>query len=184
MEKDMEGNNINRLFFITGAESTGKSTLTDELARRFGGTGVPEFARTYLETIARPYTYNDVEIIARRQIGLIYENRQKPLVFFDTCLIILKVWFCEVFNRVPEWLENEIPMIGQGIYLLCEPDLPWQFDPLRENPHRREYLSRQYEKEIRAAGFDFFRISGSGQERVQCATEIVNRFINFDIGQK
>jgi len=173
----MDGRGMKRVFFITGAESTGKSTLTEQLARHFNGACIPEYARTYLESINRPYTFEDVELIARRQILLIRENRHREPVFFDTCLIILKVWFREVFDRVPAWLDQEIPLSGQGIYLLCEPDLPWQYDPLRENPHRREYLSEQYEQELNTAGFRYFRVSGTGEERIQNAIEIINRVL-------
>lgn len=173
----MDDRSISRVFFITGSESTGKSTLTAKMAEHFGGIGVPEFARTYLESINRPYNFNDVEYIARRQIQLIYEYRESPLVFFDTCLIILKVWFQEVFHEVPDWLIEEIARAGEGIYLLCEPDLPWEYDPLRENPHRREYLSELYEKELKAAGFTYFRIFGAGEERVKNAIEIIDRVI-------
>jgi nicotinamide riboside kinase len=177
MEKGMEDSSLKKIFFITGAESTGKSTLTAELAQLFNGTGVPEYARTYLESINRPYDYSDVEFIARSQISLIYQHRMQPIVFFDTCLINLKVWFKEVYNRVPVFLEEEIPAAGQGIYLLCEPDLPWQYDPLRENPHRREYLTEKYIQEINAAGFIYFRVSGIGEERVRNAVEIINRLL-------
>jgi nicotinamide riboside kinase len=183
MAKSMEGGNMNRVFFITGAESTGKSTLTTALAEHFGGIGIPEYARTYLESIHRHYEYSDVEAIARRQIALIHENTG-PIVFFDTCLIILKIWFREVYNEVPDWLLKEIPLAGKGIYLLCEPDLPWLYDPLRENPYRREYLSQQYEIEIKAAGFTYFRVSGQGEERVKNAIEIINKVFKSGFGQK
>lgn len=173
----MVDSSINRVFFITGAESTGKSTLTHELAIRYHGIGVPEFARTYLESIDRKYNYSDIELIARKQIELIYRHRHHPIVFFDTCLIILKIWFREVYDLVPEWLDMEIPEAGQGIYLLCEPDLPWEYDPLRENPHRREYLSEQYVQELKAAGFTYFRVSGIGDERIQNAIGIINRIL-------
>lgn len=173
----MDGNRINRVFFITGAESTGKSTLTTQLAEHYGAVGVPEFARKYLESINRPYQLTDVEQIAKGQIDLIYKNRNHSLVFFDTCLIILKVWFNEVYHFVPDWLEMEIPLIGNGIYLLCEPDLPWQYDPLRENPTRRDYLNKQYEEELRKAGFSYFRVSGKENERTQNAIEIINRMM-------
>ncbi len=173
----MENSGLNKVIFITGAESTGKSTLTGQLASHFNAVGVPEYARTYLETLNRHYNYSDVEAIAHRQIELIQENQQMPLVFFDTCLINLKVWFREVYQTVPIWLEDSIPQAGQGIYLICQPDLPWESDPLRENPHRREYLSEQYEEELKAAGFIYFRVFGIGEKRVQNAIEIVNRLI-------
>jgi len=177
MEKGMVDNRVNRIFFITGAESTGKSTLTAQLAGHFGAIGVPEYARTYLETLNRPYQLEDVERIAKGQIDLIYQYRNRPLVFFDTCLFILKVWFKEVYQTVPDWLEREIPLIGKGIYLLCEPDLPWQYDPLRENPTRRDYLNKQYEEELQKAGFSYFRVSGNETARTQNAIEIINRML-------
>lgn len=179
----MDDNCLNSIFFITGAESTGKSTLTADLAMHFGGIGIPEYARTYLESLNRHYEYSDVEVIARRQIELIYQNRNRPLVFFDTCLINLKVWFREVYQRIPDWLEKEIPKAGKGTYLICQPDLPWQYDPLRENPLRRDYLSDQYEQELKAAGFVYFRVFGIGEKRIQCATEIVNRMRKPEIEQ-
>ena len=173
----MENSGLNKVFFITGAESTGKSTLTGELARHYNAIGVPEYARTYLENLDRHYEYSDVEAIARRQIELIIQNRTNPIVFFDTCLINLKVWFREVYQSVPFWLEEEIGLAGQGIYIICQPDLPWEFDPLRENPHRRDYLSEQYEQELEKAGFTYFRVFGLGEKRIQNAIEIVNRII-------
>jgi nicotinamide riboside kinase len=182
MEKIMVEQSIGRVFFLTGAESTGKSTLTGQLAKEFGGIGVPEFARTYLESINRKYNYSDIEAIARKQIALIYENKRNPIVFFDTCLINLKVWFREAFHKIPGWLDDEIPKAGRGIYLLCETDLPWLYDPLRENPHRREYLSEQYEAELKEAGFAYFRVFGKGDQRVQNAIEIVNRMMKKDSG--
>lgn len=183
MAEGME-NDLNRIFFITGAESTGKSTLTGELAAHFNGTGVPEYARTYLESIQRKYVYSDIETIARHQIDLIYQNRTGRIVFFDTCLINLKVWFREVYRKVPVWLEKEIPVAGRGIYLLCETDLPWEYDPLRENPDRRDYLTEQYEHEIKAAGFSYFRVFGTGGDRLLNAIETVNRVIRPEIEQE
>ena len=173
----MGNSGLKKVFFITGAESTGKSTLTGELANHYNAIGVAEYARTYLENLDHHYEYSDVEAIARRQIELIIQHRSGPMVFFDTCLINLKVWFREVYNTVPDWLEDTIPGAGQGIYLICQPDLPWEFDPFRENPHRREYLSDQYEQELKAAGFTYFRVFGLGEKRIQNAIEIVNRII-------
>jgi nicotinamide riboside kinase len=170
MEEKYE-RDMNHRFFVTGAESTGKSTLTSALAKHFSVRGVPEFARDYLEQLNRPYTYQDVEKIAQVQLSLIRQYQEEPLIFFDTCLINLKVWFREVYQQIPAWLEEAIPIDGQGTYILCEPDLPWEFDRLRENPHRREYLTLEYEKEIGFAGFDYFRVSGTGEQRLTLALD-------------
>lgn len=176
----MEERKLGRAFFITGAESTGKSTLTGQLAAEFSGIGVPEYARTYLELHGRNYDYHDLEEIARYQLRLITQNSSAETVFYDTCLINLKVWFNEVFQRTPEWLTEAIPVAGRGIYLVCQPDLPWQFDPLRENPHRRDYLNELYEKDINEAGFEYFRVFGTGNERLTNAIRIVKKCIEFE----
>lgn len=171
---------MKRHFFIVGAESTGKSTLTQDLACRFGAPGIDEFARGYLEKIGRPYMYADLERIARGQLSLIMENRDRELVFFDTDLINIKVWFQLVYQTVPDWLPGEIEKTGVGTYLVCQPDIPWVPDPLRENPGRRDYLNDLYEKELELAGFPYFRISGTGNDRLLLAVNIVQRVITSE----
>lgn len=175
---------MNGVFFITGAESTGKSTLTGQLARHFGCQGVPEYAREYLEALDQPYGYEDLETIASRQLDLISTHRDSELVFFDTCLFNLKVWFSEVFNKVPDWLAAALPEAGRGVYLVCQPDLPWEYDPLRENPHRRNYLNDLYETGIREAGFDYFRVAGLGGERLARAVDIVDNCLKIKMQHK
>ena len=171
---------MNRVFYIVGSESTGKSTLTRQLADHYGVPGVPEFARDYLEKLDRPYDFNDLELIARGQLELIRLHERLPLVFFDTNLINIQVWFQEVFSRIPHWFTVEIQQHRQGVYLLCQPDIPWEPDPLRENPDRRNYLNDLYEQELIVSGFPYFRVSGSGDSRFRCAREIVDSVIGQD----
>ena len=84
---------------IIGPESTGKSTLARELAEQFKGTYVPEYAREYVERKgSTEVTYDELCGIARHQIEEITSLpfREEPevgLYFFDTELIVTKVWF-------------------------------------------------------------------------------------------
>jgi nicotinamide riboside kinase len=159
-------------YVITGPESTGKSILTQQLAHAFNAIAEPEFARTYIESLNRKYQYSDVETIARQQIKQqrhhILQNTQ--LVSFDTGLIITKVWFEVVFNKCPHWLIealNTIPIAG---YLLCEPDLPWVPDNVRENGgHMRINLFNQYKAEIVRLNVPYAIINGVGNARLQNA---------------
>lgn len=134
---------------IIGPESTGKSTLAKYLARRYKGVLVPEFAREYMEALAPnyDYTYEDVVAIARHQVEEIV-SLSSTLVFFDTELIITKVWFLHKFGKCPEFLLDAIQRYKMDVYLLCYPDMPWQPDPVRENPDIRDYLFDWYEREI------------------------------------
>ena len=72
MEKGFNNRQLNtvpKIVVITGAESTGKSMLTEWLANYFQGQQIPEFARTYIEKLGRKYNYHDVEFIARNQVS-------------------------------------------------------------------------------------------------------------------
>jgi len=160
--------------FVTGAESTGKSELTSGLSNHYDSPFVPEYARDYLGSLNREYTKEDVCLIARKQIEQIRENQVRELVFFDTGLIITQVWLEVRFNSSPPWLEKAIREYGPGNYLVCQPDIPWVDDPLRENPDRREELNRLYIDKIKAAGFHYGLVEGMDEKRLSNAISIVN----------
>lgn len=149
---------------IIGPESSGKSTLAKYLARRYNGTYIPELARTYVERLTRPYTREDVETIARQQINELKEINSKlsapnsQLYFFDTELIITKVWFLHKYGTCPEWLEQALHDYPMDVYLLCAPDIEWVPDPVRENPNIRQYLFDWYEREIQALDIPYYII--------------------------
>ena len=162
---------------IIGPESTGKTMLAQYLAERYNGVFVPEYAREYMENLHRPYTYEDVETIARKQIEQL-QNRtgaagltakrsnseavqQEQPVFFDTELIITKVWFEHKYNKCPEWLLEALHRYPMDVYLLCYPDIAWEPDPVRENPDIRLELFQRYEAEIQALNIPYYIIRHS-----------------------
>lgn len=158
---------------ILGAESTGKSTLAKQLAEHFSGIYIKEYAREYVEALNHPYTERDVEIIARRQIEELSEQYDADYVFFDTELIITKVWFQDKYGTVPEWLEEAMLTLRPDFCLLLMPDLRFVDDPVRENPHRREYLTRLYESELTQYSIPYTCISGYGDKRLQYAIKAI-----------
>ena len=93
--------NIKRIV-ISGPESTGKSALTQALAEKFQTRWIPEYAREYVQSLNHPYQYQDVVRIARHQIGqeetIAEDVLPGNILFFDTWLIITKVWFDLVFG--------------------------------------------------------------------------------------
>ena len=153
---------------IIGPESTGKSTLASYLAHRYGGVLVPEYAREYMEkrACASTYTYEDVVNIAQQQVqqlqncihGGITEGYRSNVVFFDTELIITKVWFLHKFGKCPDFVEKALHDYPMDVYLLCYPDMEWEPDPVRENPDIREYLFEWYEKEIQKLEIPYYII--------------------------
>jgi len=105
---------------ITGAESTGKSTLTENLAKHFDTEFIPEFARDYIEKLPHNYTFNDVEIIAKKQKEQFESVRSKniQIIFIDTWLIITKIWFETVFYKKPAWIDREIAQSNIDLFLV------------------------------------------------------------------
>jgi NadR type nicotinamide-nucleotide adenylyltransferase len=158
---------------ITGPESTGKTTLAEELAQRLNATLIPEYARSYIENLDRPYTFSDVEMIAKHQMdeeGKFSGEGEDGILLMDTWLIITKVWFEVVFGRVPGWIEEQISKADVDLFLVCAPDIPWVADPVRENGgEMRLKLFDRYINEIKAHGFAFEIVTGTGNLRIQNA---------------
>ncbi len=170
---------------IVGPESTGKSELSIALASHFGGNYVPEFARTYVEKLDRNYLYEDVVFIAQKQIEEqdLYNNNNNILnpssiVFFDTELIITKVWLEFCYKSVPKFINERISNKYFDLYLLCYPDLPWVFDPVREHGgSERLFFFDWYKREIEKIGIPYVIIDGIGTIRTKKAIAAVNKII-------
>ena len=150
---------------IIGPESTGKSSLGQYLAKRYGATYVPEYARDYVASLHRPYTYDDVCHIARTQIEQIKEVgsgmwEASDIIFFDTGLIVTRVWFDYVYGAAPDWLLSAMQQYKMDTYLLTYPDIPWIPDPTRENgsDEIRLQLFHRYEQEIQALDVPYYII--------------------------
>ncbi len=161
---------------ITGPESSGKSTLTNQLADWFEGIGISEYARDYVKRLNRPYNKQDVETIGKRQllyykkIRRDYENKE-VFVFFDTFLIITKIWMQEVYHYCPVWLNLAIKENSANLVLLCQSDLPWQQDGVRENKEKRPYLYNRYRKELEYYQIPYSIVKGLGDARMQLAIQ-------------
>lgn len=156
---------------IIGPESTGKSWLAQQLAARFQTIWVPEFSREYLANIGRPYELTDVEKIAYGQM-LAIENakRMNPkMMFSDTESLVCKIWAEVVFGRCPDSIAALVKHQNFDFYLLCNVDLPWVADPLREHPNRREEIFLLYKKSLDRLGWPYAIVSGAGNNRLENA---------------
>ena len=158
---------------VTGPESTGKSTLAKDLAKYFKINAVPEYAREYLKNFAGDYTIDDVITIAEGQQKLISEREmQNPnILIADTELIVCKIWTEYVYNTTPDFIEKALSKQKFDFYLLCDIDLPWTYDPLRENPNldERKDLFQRYKSQLDKMKAPYGIVSGSGETRFQNA---------------
>ena len=167
-----------KIIVITGAESTGKSTLTERLANHFGAPYIPEIAREYVENLNHKYTYSDVENIAKMQIAKFnsISKSDAPYIFVDTWLIVTKIWFEFVYNKTPDWLIRKILKTKIDLFLVCDIDLPWIYDPVRENGgENRKILQNKYIENISEFNFEYKLISGIDDERFNSALNFLKQ---------
>ncbi|MFP5470355.1 MAG: AAA family ATPase [Bacteroidia bacterium] len=169
-----------RKIVIIGPECTGKTTLAGQLAEHYNTKFVPEFAREYLKEIGLDYTFDDVISMAQAQMDL--EQRfQAENLFVDTNLYVFKVWIEEKYNNTVDWLEEQIAEHKNSYhhYLLCDIDIPWQGDNLREHPNTedRQRLFNRYKELLEQDGTPFSVISGLGDARLKKSVEIIDALI-------
>ncbi|HNZ43613.1 MAG TPA: ATP-binding protein [Bacteroidales bacterium] len=156
---------------ITGPESTGKSMLAEQLAAYYHTVFAPEYARNYIDRINREYTFEDLAIIAKGQIAAERdaEKNADKILFCDTELTVIKIWSEHKYNMCPEWVAANLTKFTYDLYLLCDIDLDWKYDPLREHPHLRSYFFDWYYKELKDRNVPFKVVKGKGAERLKNA---------------
>lgn len=167
---------------VTGPESTGKTLISAYLAEQMNCPWVPEYARDYIGSLQRPYTYEDLIHISDTQVktfNTISQNKPSFLIL-DTWLIITKIWFLEVYGKYPPIIDKEIASHKIDLYIVCKPDIPWIPDPLRENGGiKRDYLMSRYLEEIRKTGSNFTEIGGKANLRYTNAMKAVKGQFNL-----
>jgi len=194
---------------VIGPESTGKSTLCQQLATHYHTTWCPEYAREYLLKHGMNYSYDDLLTIAKGQIQLEeeYEKRVRKsqnredrmttsgiktlssalagslssrLLFIDTNMYVMKVWCDFVFGKCHQYILDEIEKRKDeyDLYLLCNIDLPWVKDELREYPdiERRQELYNIYKNIMTSQTIPWVDISGDYEQRLQKAITTVDIF--------
>lgn len=148
--------------------------LAEALAARFGARLVPEVARTYLDG-RTDYSAADVIEIARMQVAAetaaLAEGHS--LLVCDTDLLVIRIWWEEKIGALPDELLELQALVSARAYLLAKPDLPWEPDPLRENPTDRPRLFRRYVSLLDRSPHPYGIVEGTGEMRLENALAAV-----------
>ena len=175
---------------ILGPESTGKSTLCALLADHYKTIWVKEYAREYLLTNGTAYTFDNLLDVAKGQVALEETaiqsfSKQQPakdheIIFIDTDMYVLKVWCEFVFDKCHNWILNQVVERNYDLYLLCDIDLPWVKDELREYPDlvTREKLYHHYKDIMVNQTVPWVNINGNYDERLKKAIIAVDTICN------
>lgn len=165
---------------ITGAESTGKTTLATALSGYYGEPWTSEYVRDYVDDIQRQLKEADLEDIARGQInqedtGLEKSNR---LVFHDTNLLSSIIYAKHYFDVSIDWINNAFVERDYALYLLCLPDIPWVADDgQRESPETRDTLHHTFKETLDHLKLPYIEVSGEQVKRMTTAVSAIDALL-------
>jgi len=164
---------------IVGPESTGKSTLSVQLAKHYGVPWVPEYARYYCAALTTDCTLQDEINMFHGQVALeesVLAAAEVSFIICDTTFLTVKIWSDEILGETPQIVLDAIKQRPYDLYLLLDIDLPWQEDPLRDFPHMREHFMQIWHKELQAINANFVLISGI-ENRFKNAVDAIDEFL-------
>lgn len=169
---------------LTGSESTGKSTLAARLAEHYGGLLVPEFVRSFVEERGGTIDFSDHGPIARGQMALedaalAHGDR---LVVQDTDLLSTVVYCRHYFGRCPEWIEQEALARRPDLYLLCDIDLAWTHDGVRDRGDRRDEMQALFREAVAGTAVPIVLIRGVGDVRFEQACSAIDLLLGSPAG--
>jgi NadR type nicotinamide-nucleotide adenylyltransferase len=162
---------------IVGPECTGKSDLAQFLAMYYNTRWVPEYARHYIDNLVRPYNQEDLTVIANEQLNLEkeYSKDANRVLFLDTTLLVIKIWSDFKFGSTDPFILKELDNSEYHLHLLTYIDIPWEDDPQREHPYKREELYQIYLEHLKTMNVPFVEIRGEREHRRKTAIDAIDR---------
>lgn len=169
---------------LFGPESTGKSTISELLARYYNTVWVPEYAREYLQdkwnNQRKTCEQKDLIPIAIGQMGLENELAKKAdkILICDTDLLETKVYSEEYYGGfVDPDLDRAATESQYDLYLLSYIDTPWEADDLRDRPTQREEMFRAFERALENNQRPYVILKGRVKERMNTAVQAIDKIL-------
>jgi NadR type nicotinamide-nucleotide adenylyltransferase len=169
---------------LFGPESTGKTTLSMQLARYYNSVWVPEYAREYLQNKwnneRKTCEADDLLPIAIGQMKLENKLAQKTdtILICDTDLLETKVYseayylgYCDPI------LEKYALKNVYDLYFLTYIDTPWEADDLRDKPQEREAMFKVFEKALIDNNRPYVLLKGNKKERLETAVKYIDKLL-------
>jgi len=163
---------------LLGAESTGKTTLAEELADAYGTLVNPEYGRPYTEVgrdRARPWTSDEFTHIAR--IHCWYEDflagYARAVLVCDTDAFTTAV-FHEVYLGAPATGFADLVERPYDLFVVCGLDVPWRGDGIREFDDQRRWMHERYLERASSSGRPWLLVEGGRPARLDAARVAVD----------
>jgi len=160
---------------FTGPESCGKSTMASWCSELYLLPLSDEYAREYLKNKAN-YDQKDLDTMTNNQLAD-WQNKGSSFVA-DTEMTVMKIWSEFCFQNVSPLIHMAYENQQFDHYFLCAPDIPWEPDPLRENPTNRQELFERYEMELSYMKRPYSILKGSLKERQKLVEFVLLHTVN------
>jgi NadR type nicotinamide-nucleotide adenylyltransferase len=182
MEKTLEQQPANCIKIVLfGPESTGKTTLSQQLARHYHSVWVPEYARDYLQNKwnneRKTCEPKDLLPIAIGQMALENNLAQKTdsVLICDTNLLETKVYSEVYYSGICDpTLEKYALKNRYNLYFLTYIDTPWEADDLRDKPGEREAMFKAFESALIKHDKPYVLLKGDKKTRLEVAIKHID----------
>ncbi len=173
-------NKVIKKIAIVGPESTGKSTISQALAKHYNVPWVPEYARYYCAALTSDCTLQDEINMFHGQVALeesVLAITETEFLICDTTFLTVKIWSDEILGETPSIVLDALKSRTYDFYVLLDIDLPWQEDPLRDFPHLREHFMNIWHKELKALNANYVVVGGI-ENRLQNVIAAIDEFLD------
>lgn len=169
---------------LFGPESTGKTTLSEQLARHYNTVWVPEYAREYLQNKwnneRKTCEHHDLIPIAIGQMKLENKLAKKAdkILICDTDLLETKVYSEEYYGGfVDPKLDKAATENQYDLYLLTYIDTPWEEDDLRDRPGQRQEMFDAFENTLIKFKRPYILLKGEMKTRFNKAINAIDEIV-------
>lgn len=172
---------ITKVAFV-GAMSTGKSTITEALARRYRTAYASEYGRDYwaAHQVDRRISFESFDEIA---VGHIEREEQALLaadryLFVDTNAITTYMYALDYHGRAPELLTRLALENAQryDLFFLCDDDIPYDDTWDRSGDQKRHVFHKQIIADLQARRIPYITLRGTLEERMCKVDEVLMGF--------
>jgi len=183
---------------VVGAESTGTTTLAQQLAAHYHTEWVPEYGREYSERLAAEgmdlwhYRWRSEEFthIARVQLeredaaaedlagtDSASKDAASRVLICDTDALATAIWHERYMgDRSPE-VEAMAEARHYDLYILTGCEIPFVQDGIRDGENIRQWMTGRFEEELEGGQRRWIKVSGTSEERLQTAIAAVDALL-------
>jgi HTH-type transcriptional repressor of NAD biosynthesis genes len=165
-----------RKIVLLGTESTGKTTLTQRLARHYGASNVLEAGRDIIKD-SKDFSFDDLYTVAREHTKRIAEcpAGNSPFMFIDTDIHITQSYAGFMFNKQLKLSREAFLHNKAAVYLYLNNDVPHIQDGTRLGEAERNLLDRWHRQTLLQYKISYHEIKGNWEERFEQSVAIVNQ---------